>query len=451
MKSRAIVLTVMLLFFTPIGVVTHRVGAGADFSTLSSVRLTNQISAGNSAFFPVEREIEAFMRRWHINGASVAIAREGRLVYARGFGYADTTRKVVVEPYHRFRVASVSKLITAVAVMKLVEEGLINLDDRVFGPGGIITDSYFDNPRDRRVYDISVGHLLAHRGGWSLRYGDHMFITPVISRRGPFNMPLEAKHYVRYALDRNLHFTPGSGSSYSNLGYVILGMVIEAVTGMTYDEYCRNEIFLPLGIYDSSLGFNLKEGRQPYEVVYYEQADAIPKLSIYGTGEMVPARYGGNDIESLGSAGGWIATAPDMLRFLLSVDGHGYKSQLLSDETIRMMTDRNDRYGILGWGFVSSNGNWWRTGSFPGTLAMMKRTPGDLSWVVLLNTNAWNGPELSTVINSTMTRALYRVRGWPENDLFSHSLPVPIPSDEPVPGYDGHQIMSGEGEPELLP
>jgi hypothetical protein len=73
-----------------------------------------------------------------------------------------------------------------------------------------------------------------------------------------------------------------------------------------------------------------------------------------------------------------------------------------------------------------SNGVWWRTGSFPGTTAMMKRMPGGTSWVVLLNTSAWNGPELTNDINGLMSRIFSQVKEWPDTDLFRYSLPVPL-------------------------
>jgi len=72
------------------------------------------------------------------------------------------------------------------------------------------------------------------------------------------------------------------------------------------------------------------------------------------------------------------------------------------------------------------NGTWWRTGSFAGTSAMMKRMPDGTAWVVLLNTSAWNGSDLTTDINQMMTKFISRVKEWPQTDLFRYSLPVPV-------------------------
>jgi len=97
----------------------------------------------------------------------MSIVKDGKLVYAHGFGYADVQAKQQVTPGNLFRIASVSKLITAVAIMKLVEKKAISLDSKVFGPKAILKDPVFNNVVDKRLYNITVRHLLAHAGGWS--------------------------------------------------------------------------------------------------------------------------------------------------------------------------------------------------------------------------------------------------------------------------------------------
>jgi CubicO group peptidase (beta-lactamase class C family) len=366
------------------------------------------------------------MRRWEITGASVAVAKEGKLVYARGFGLADKEKDQHVEPYNKFRVASISKLVTAVAIMRLSEQGKLSVLDRVFGPDGILNDSIYSSPRDKRVLGITVAHLLSHEGGWSTRWGDQMFMPIIIAESMGIRPPADTKAIVRFALNKNLHFTPGTGRAYSNLGYAILGLVVEKVSGMSYLDYCRKEILEPLGIYDMTLAKNLISEKAPFEVTYYEPAYAFTKESIYGTGEIVAASYGGNDIEALGGAGAWLATAPDLIRFMLAVDGLDTKKDILSRESIDFMTDTRNGYAPIGWKTTIFDGTWWRTGTFPGSACMMKRQADGTAWVVLLNSSAWNGPEISADINNMMARALSVVKKWPENDLLSFYVPVPL-------------------------
>jgi len=391
----------------------------------ANIRVTNSMSDLHE-FAGFERIISSFMRKWEITGASVAVAKEGKLVFAKGFGFADKQSNLQVEPYNKFRIASISKLVTAVAVMRLSEQGRLSVYDRVFGPDGILNDSLFSDPRDKRVYNITIAHLLSHEGGWSTRWGDQMFMPLVISENMGLKPPVDTKAIVRFALNKNLHFTPGSGRAYSNLGYAILGLVIEKVSGMPYLDFCRKEVLEPLGIYDMTLARNLPSEKAPFEVSYYEPADAYTKESIYGTGEIVAASYGGNDIEALGGAGAWLATAPDLMKLLLAVDGMDSKKDILSKESIDFMTDTRNGYAPLGWKTTIYDGTWWRTGTFPGSACMMKRQPDGTAWVVLLNSSAWNGPEISTDINYMMARALSAVKLWPDLDLFAYSIPVPL-------------------------
>ncbi|OFX43245.1 MAG: hypothetical protein A2X05_05275 [Bacteroidetes bacterium GWE2_41_25] len=397
----------------------------ADKLVPGNVRLTNDSSTG-SEYVPAEKTINSFLRKWSIVGASVAISKDGKLIYSKGFGYTDTASKTETQPFNKFRVASISKLITAVAIMKLREEGKLSLNDRVFGPDGILNDPYFSEPRDKRVYNITVGHLLSHEGGWSQRHGDQMFMPVTVAEKMGVEPPADTKTIVRFALNKRLHFTPGTGRSYSNLGYCILGLIIEKVSGLSYEEYCKNAIMEPLGIYDMAIAGNLPSEKTPFEVTYYETSDQVFKPSIYGTGEMVTPSYGGNDIRSLGGAGAWIATAPDLMRLMLAVDGFSNRPDILNNESIRIMTDNENGYAPVGWKTTIYNGTWWRTGSFPGSAGMMKRQSDGISWVVLLNSSAWNGPEIYSYINNMMYRVISQISEWPEKDLFNYSLPVPV-------------------------
>lgn len=418
-----IAILVLIVFILPVG--TEQVNIIGGSMMPAHVRIDNTLT-DIKPFENAEKGIEWFMKNWDIKGASVAVARDGKLVYARGIGYASLDDSVPVQPYNRFRVASVSKLVTAVAVMKLQEDGKLSINDHVFGPDGILDDTIFAHPKDKRVFDITVGHLLAHEGGWSQRYGDQMFMPEVVAKTMGVSLPVDTRTIIRFALGKNLHFTPGTGQSYSNLGYSILGLVIEKVSGMSYEKYCKEKVLEPLGIYDMALGNNLPEKALPLEVSYYEVANASNKPSVYGTGELVPASRGGNDIEALGAAGAWVATAPDLMRLLLAIDGFDYPKDLLRPESIRFMTDVYNGYAPVGWRVTMMNGTWWRTGSFAGTTAMMKRLPDGTAWVVLFNTSAWNGPELTTDIDRMMSRFISRVKEWPQYDLFSYSLPVPV-------------------------
>ena len=312
------------------------------------------------------------------------------------------------------------------AVMKLHEEGKLSLDATVFGPDGILNDSAYCHPRDKRAFNITVSHLLSHEGGWSQRYGDQMFMPQVVASQMRTDLPVDLQTIIEFALSKRLHFTPGTGRSYSNLGYSILGLVVEKVSGFPYEDYCRKEIFEPLGIYDMVPARNMYDQKAPFEVAYYEPAGRPLRPSIYDKDVLVHVPYGGNDIETLGGAGGWLATAPDLMRLLLAIDGFDYNEDMLTYESISFMTDTDNQFAPVGWKTTYTNGIWVRTGSFSGTAGMLKRQPDGISWIVLLNSSTWNGPLIHSYIDRMMTKAISLIETWPKYDLFNNSLPLPI-------------------------
>ena len=424
-KSRILLITLLLLL------VSSNPGAQENSFELidklvpNNIRLTNDISSGTE-FAGVEKTVNSFLRKWSIAGASIAIAKDGKLIYAHGFGYADTASKTEAQPYSQFRIASISKLVTAVGIMKLQEEGKLALTDSVFGSKGILNDTFYGEPKDKRVYKINVAELLSHEAGWTQRYGDQMFMPLVVAEKMGVKPPVDTKTIVKFALEKRLQYIPGTGKAYSNLGYSILGLVIEKVSGMSYEDFCRKTILEPLGIYDMKIAGNLPSEKAPFEVTYYEPADVVLKPSIYGTGEMVTPSYGGNDIRALGAAGAWVATAPDLMRLLLAVDGFKTRPDILTDQSIRFMTENDNGFAPVGWKGTVMDGTWWRTGSFPGSAGMMKRQSDGISWVVLFNSSAWNGPEIYSYISNMMNHAISKIDFWPDYDLFSYSLPIPL-------------------------
>lgn len=390
------------------------------------LKLKNEHSA-----IPELRSVDSiftkFIKRWGVAGASVAIAKDGKLLYAKGFGLADKETKEHVEPEHLFRVASVSKLITAVGIMKLAEAGKLDLDDQVFGPSGILNDSTYLKISDQRATNITVRHLLKHQGGWSANMGDPMFQTLEIAQKMNVPPPADPEIVTQYVLSKRLHFTPGTRSSYSNLGYSILGQVIAKVSGTSYEEYIQNSLLRPLGIENMQIGKNIFGEKASNEVSYYDHDGSAPRLSVYGTGDYVSRVYDGTNIEGLGAAGGWLATASQLIKILLSVDGFEGREDILSCESIEMMTTvSNPSESPFGWRGVNSKGNWWRTGTLAGTSALLMRQPDGISFAVILNSSIYSGPRFTTEINKAMQKALNGVKEWPSMDLFNIYEPTVV-------------------------
>ncbi len=391
-----------------------------------SYRIDNTLS-DSPDFDLLVSNIERLMRKYEVKGASVAITKDERLVYARGIGYANAESGELVEPRHRFRIASISKLITAVAIMKMHEDGLLDIDDKVFGNSGILNDSLYLDYRDSRVEEITVKHLLNHSAGWNRRFGDHMFMPHLISREMNVEMPVQVPDIIRFALSRRLHFRPGSRTSYSNLGYAILGEVIAKASGMEYEEYVRSRVLEPIGIRGMRIGGNLPADKAENEVTYYEQYNAGRVYSIYGDKEKVLKSYGGNDISVLGAAGGWIATPAELLKLVAAIDGNPEIPDILSPEIIELMVTPSLSGGhTIGWRGTDGRGNWWRTGTFAGTSALLMKQNNGISWAVLFNSSTFRGSALAREIQWEVQTALNRVNDWPEHDLFYHFDNMPF-------------------------
>ncbi|MCP3694044.1 MAG: beta-lactamase family protein, partial [Planctomycetaceae bacterium] len=165
-----------------------------------------------------------------VPGASLAVTRAGKLVYARGFGYADLAKKQPVQPGSQFRVASLSKPITAVAILQLVDQGKLKLTDHVFTI--LKPKPVFENPTDKmdpRLRQVTILHCLQHSGGWDRSASfDPMFQSVRIARSLGVEPPARAEHVIRFMMGKPLDFDPGTRYAYSNYGYCLLGRVIEA-------------------------------------------------------------------------------------------------------------------------------------------------------------------------------------------------------------------------------
>ncbi|GAH61322.1 unnamed protein product, partial [marine sediment metagenome] len=274
-----------------------------------------------------------FLQKNNIVGASVAITNGGKLVYSKGFGLSDREIVDSVTPRSLFRIASVSKLITAVAVMKLIEDEKLDVATKVFGKDGILNESEYRHYTDKRYESITVHNLLNHTAGWNGKKADPVFNSLYVSKVMDVEPPADMPVIIEYSLNKSLDFTPGKKYSYSNLGYCILGEIVEKVTGMNYEDYVQFAILHPLGIYDMHIGKSFYDQRYLYEVRYYDLPGSSLVWSYNGSGDLLPIEYGGNNMELLGAAGGWVASAPELAKLMVAIDGFDSRPDILSKRT----------------------------------------------------------------------------------------------------------------------
>lgn len=380
----------------------------------------SELQLNDSNSVSIDSFVEDFVSANKIAGASVAITKQGRLVYAKGFGWANEEDSVAVNPYHVFRIASVSKLITAVTVMKLIEEQKLSINDKVFGPNGILQADEYKGYKDKRVEQITVHHLLNHTAGWNVSIGDPVFNSLYVARKQKIEPPAQIQNVVEYALEHNLSYKPGKKYKYSNLGYAVLGEVIKEVTGMDYEDYVQFAILHPLGIYDMHIGNSFEEELFDNEVNYYTRHKTQKIWAFDGSRQLVPIVYGGNNVQLLGAAGGWVASAPELAKFMVAIDGFESRADILSEKTIKKMTHSKGRSRkLIGWRGTDGYGTWWRTGTMSGTSALIMRHKNETNWVMLVNTSTRKSSKIHNDISRTMFKALRSVEEWPGQDMFN--------------------------------
>lgn len=356
-------------------------------------------SHGDLAF--IENAVNTFMTNYNVPGASLALTYQGRLVFAQSFGLADRSVNEAVTTNHRFRIASISKPITAVAIFRLIDSGRLNLGDRVFGTGNILGTTYGTTPYGANMSQITVQNLLEHTSGWASAQ-DPMF--------GHFELDQEG--LIDWMLDNEpLTHVPGTIFEYLNFGYCVLGRVIEAVSGLSYAAYVQQQVLSPCGITNMQIAGDTLADRRPNEVVYYPQGTPGPYTI---------------RVSRMDAHGGWIATPTDLLRFLVRVNGFPSKADILSPTSIPTMftpttavTPDGDPVGYAkGW-VTNTLGNHWHDGDLPGTAGILVSTSGQFGWAVLVNSrddsrlNAFRAD-----LDNLMWTIVRAIPNWPDYDLF---------------------------------
>ena len=357
--------------------------------------LTNEMS-DTADLAGLDRKVQNFMNKWNLQGASLSIMRNDSLVYSKGYGWADEAAGVRMSPGIILRMASVSKLVTAVGIMTLCERGDLSLDSKVFGPEGILSDSTFTAAiRDQKYYDITVEHLLRHQGGFTVRAGDPLFSTRDLMLRNRWDTPPDQHTLLASQLGRRLSFAPGTSQNYSNLGYLILSMVIEKVTGESYETWMQENVLRRAGCRDFHIANTYYKDKFDNETRYHMQVNDPPVDEFNNSGRQVERCYGGNDIRGLSGAGAWVASSAELARFVASIDGRDEVPDILSKESIRKMTEYIDENTYsLGWNDTKPTGEWTRTGTLSGTTALVKYYPDGECWIFISNTGTWVGPRL---------------------------------------------------------
>ncbi|WP_241564244.1 serine hydrolase domain-containing protein [Nonomuraea polychroma] len=352
-----------------------------------------------------------------ISCAQLAITKNGKLVLARGYRYSDDASVPTVSPTSLFRIASLSKHITAVAIMRLAQDGKLSLGTSVAKLLGLSTAA------DARLANVTVWRLLQHTGGWDRDISrDYLYLDHTIASALKVSLPITRGHIVQYAGGRSLDFAPGSRYAYSNYGYLLLGMIVEKVSGMSYEAYVKQKILAPVGITRLRPGRTLKAQRAPGEVIY--ESDQTSKTVTDASGTIVPAPYGGFSMENRGPGGGWLASAVDLVRFARVLDAPG--AVLNSTSIGRMLAkpeigvdESGAWYGAGLWvRQVTGHLNTWHSGGLPGTYTYTARLQNGFTYAALFNRGEESGSPDFDALSPRINEQIGKVTTWPTTDLF---------------------------------
>jgi CubicO group peptidase (beta-lactamase class C family) len=261
-------------------------------------------------------------------GATVLVSRKGQVIYQKGFGMADMELKVPMRAEMVFRIGSISKQFTAVAILQLMEKGKLSLQDDI---------KKFIPDYPTHGYTITVEHLLTHTSGIKSYTGMNSFDSIM-------NMDMKPLELIAYFKNQPMDFAPGTQWNYNNSGYFILGYIIEKVSGLTYEEYVKENLFKPAGMMNSAYGndtriiTNRAKGYQQGKDGY-ENARPLSMTLPYAAGSLV-------------------STVEDLWKWNRAI--HAYK--LVSKESLqkaftdyKLANGKPTRYGY-GWGFNEVQG-----------------------------------------------------------------------------------------------
>ncbi len=376
---------------------------------------------------PIDEMMLKFLVDHQVPGATLAISKGSRLVYARGFGFSDIENQLAMPADAQMRLASVSKPITGAAIMQLVDQGKLSLDTKVFQHYPLADQQ---DIVDSRLLDITVLHLLRHRAGFDRDVSyDPMFIERQVARFVDGETPVDPQEIIKYMVTQKLDFDPGSRFAYSNYGYSLLGRVIEQETGQRYEDYVKENLLKPLGIETMGVGFTLPDKKLDQEPRYYMRKGETVVSLFDPTGPRVPYPYGRWSVQTMDAHGGWVGSAIDLVKFA-SAFNQPKRCKILSADAIASMfrppdldfdnldsdARGNKRFYAGGWNMLVFKNNQYNTfhgGLFSGTSTLLVRRYDGFCWAVLFNSSQTAGGDRpSSVIDSLIHQAVDAVKKW---------------------------------------
>jgi N-acyl-D-amino-acid deacylase len=351
-------------------------------------------------FAGVDTALVGYLRRNGIPGGILAVAREGRLVYARGYGMADLTADRPMEPDLVVNWGSVSKTVTGLAVLKLREQGIVSPGDLPFQtiPG---LSPLPAETMDPRITGITLQNLLDHAGGWdnNRRVDDRVWQS--VWQLGETTQA----GMIRYGLGVPLDHEPGTVYAYSNYATQVVGEYVAAVTGQPYEAWVTMNVFAPLGI--TGAHFSADDPAQQIGHPTYYLDSETPII------EPIPQQL------YTGASGAWAGTVLDLLRLINGIEGLNGPA-LFQPATLDQLIARSTTWPATGQYYTNFMSflpgphglDWWHSGLPRGGYAEFWRRGDGTTWVLSLNRSP-------PAANPDLRAIMATISAWPGHDLFA--------------------------------
>ncbi len=328
-----------------------------------------------ATFADIDQLFSNSLNRFGVPGGSLTVSYRGKIIYAKGYGLADVNQGRPFTPETPFCIASCSKIIDAIAILHLVDQGKLSLDDRLFD---ILGRPNLRPDADPAVRQITVRQLLHHSGGWNrnVPYDPKMMNNMAHGGTVPF------EELLVNAMNFPLDYPPGSKAIYSNFQFTAVRVVIARASGMGYQRYIEEQILAPIGIND----MHLEEPKGHY------LPNEARRYSVQG--QQLP---GGRPPYPLtGPMGSWVCSTDDMVKLFMALDGSdgrqffspAAKQALIAPVPPPVPPRANGFHFGLGLDRVYQNQNgtgYMKNGGVPGVHAQVEHLPGDIDFCVYFN------------------------------------------------------------------
>ncbi|MFO1054616.1 MAG: serine hydrolase [Planctomycetota bacterium] len=276
---------------------------------------------------PFDSYMANLIQSTNARAASIAIAKDGRLVYARGYTWAEAGYPIT-QPTSMFRVASCSKPLAALAAHVLDQNNVFFSMSTLVGANLGLVGSFAD------FQDVRVRHAIQHSSG-IVRDIDSWPVAQWLNQGSP-TLPVTAWDTARYASLQPLQFAPGTGDSYSNIAYTLLGQVLENVAGKTYERVLREDVAAPLGVTRLWIGGSRRSQLRSGEVFYHDDALNLASSDLHTDRRPLTCTYGGGsygNVPRIDAPGGVVTSAVDYVRILTGAYDLAQDGMLLSTTT----------------------------------------------------------------------------------------------------------------------